>query len=130
MSENNQIDTKTNVVDFISELNAGILINQLGLTLSEAALATVLHAKGNQKGKVTLELSMAQLGENEQVVITSKLTKSVPTKRGKKYEENITDTPFFVGKGGVLTIDAPKVDNNEQFQLNHETDGKVRKINS
>lgn len=128
MSEK-QPESRTNVNDFIGELNAGILINQLGDTLSEAALATVLHGKGNKKGKVNIELSFTQIGENDQVVVSAKLSKSVPTKRGKKSEENITDTPMFVGKGGVLTIDAPKVDDSGQFQLNHESEGKVRSIN-
>jgi hypothetical protein len=129
MSE--QKDSKTNVNDFLGELNAGILISQLGLTLSEAALATVLHGKGNKKGKVTLELSFSQIGENDQVVVSTKLSKSVPTQRGKKSEENVTDTPMFVGKGGVLTIDAPKIDDSGQFNLQHQQDNvKIRSIHS
>lgn len=128
MSEH-QKDSKTNVEDFLGELNAGILVNQLGLILSEAALATVLHGKGNKKGKVNLELSFSQIGENDQVVVAAKLSKSVPTQRGKKSEENVTDTPMFVGKGGVLTIDAPKVDDSGQFNLHHQQDGeKIRSI--
>ncbi len=126
MSE--QKDSKTNVNDFLGELNAGILVGQLGLTLSEAALATVLHGKGNKKGKVTLELSFSQIGENDQVVVSTKLSKSVPTQRGKKSEENVTDTPMFVGKGGVLTIDVPKEDDNGQFSLDSKYQGNVRRL--
>lgn len=126
MSE--QKDSKTNVNEFLGELNAGILIGQLGLTLSEAALATVLHGKGNKKGKVTVEFSFSQIGENDQVVVSAKLSKSVPTQRGKKSEENVTDTPMFVGKGGVLTIDAPKEDDSGQFNLGAEYKGNVRRL--
>lgn len=129
MSEQ-QRDTKTNVVDFIGELNAGILIEQLGIMLSEAGLATILHGKGNRKGKVGLEFTLNQIGENDQVIVTAKLTKSVPTQRGKKTEENAADTPFYVGKGGTLTIDVPKESSTGQFNLQHEVErpGKVRSI--
>jgi hypothetical protein len=119
--------TKTNVPDFIGELNAGILIEQLGAILSEAALNTVHHGKGNKKGKVSLEFTLSQIGENEQVIVCAKLSKSIPTQRGKKSEENITDTPMFVGRGGQMTIDQPKVDDNGQFGL-VETDSTVRRI--
>lgn len=130
MSEDkHQTDSKTNVTDFIGELNAGVLINQLGLVLSEAAQGTVLHGKGNKKGKVTLELSMTQIGDNDQVLISTKLTKSIPTRTGKKYEEHAGDTPMFAGKYGVLTIDAPKIDDSGQFQMHHQEQGeKIRSI--
>lgn len=121
MSQNQS--TATNVDDFIGELNSGILKDQLAAILSETALATVLHGKGNKKGKVNIELTFAQIGENEQVVVSAKLSKSAPTARGKKYEENITDTSMFVGKGGRLTIDQPKEDNNGQFALNQQSEG-------
>ena len=128
MSE--KIDRKTNVQDFIGELNAGVLVDQLGLMLSEAALATVINGNGSKKGKVGLEFTFQQIGENDQVIVVARLTKSVPTKRGKKTEENATDTPMFVGKGGVLTIDAPKESLTGQFNLQHEVEspGKVRSI--
>ena len=108
----------TDINDFFSELSAGTFDDKLGITLSEVALGTVMHGGGNKKGKVTIELTITKVGDNDQVFITSKLTKSAPTKRGKKIEEDTTDTPYFVGKGGVITIDAPKEDNNGQFQLN------------
>lgn len=123
-------DTKTNVVDFIGELNAGILIEQLGIMLSEAGLATILHGKGTKKGKVDLGFTLTQIGDNEQVLVTVKLSKSVPTKRGKKSEENASDTPFFVGKGGKLTIDLPKNSITGQFDLQQQIEqpSKVRSI--
>ena len=124
------MSNNTNVPDFLGELNAGILIEQLAIMLSEAGLASVINGSGNKKAKVSLEFSFQQLGENDQVVIEAKLSKSLPTKRGKKSEENSTDTPFFVGKGGKLTIDAPKESLTGQFNLQHEQElpGKVRSI--
>ena len=132
MSEQNKdgLTSETNVNDFISELNAGMLVTQLGLTLSAAALGTVINGRGSKKGKVTLELNIQQIGENDQVVITSKISSSIPTKTGKKSEESATDTPMFVGKKGILTIDAPKESLTGQFNLQHEVEqpSRVRQI--
>lgn len=121
---------KTDVAEFIGECNAGILIEKLGIALSDAALAQVTHGIGSKKAKVSLEFTFQQMGDNEQVIVNHKLTTSNPTKRGKKYEEDETQTPFHVGKGGKLTINAPQEDDNGQFSLHQEQDGpqKVRSI--
>lgn len=111
---------ETNVADFIGECNAGILKDKLALALSDAAMAQLNHGIGSKKAKVSLEFTFQQMGDNEQVIVSHKLSTSNPTKRGKKFEEDITDTAFFVGKGGQLTINQPKEDDNGQFALNAE----------
>ena len=113
-------DRKTNVADFIGECNAGIMIEKLALALSDAALAQITHGIGSKKAKVSLEFTFQQMGDNDQVIVSHKLSTSNPTKRGKKFEEDITDTAFFVGKSGKLTINAPEEDYNGQFNLKHE----------
>ena len=117
----------TNVDDFIGELGAGVIKDKVAHVLSEAALATVLHGGGNKKGKVGLEFTFTQVGENDQVIVSTKITQSIPTKRGKMTMEDSTDTPMFVGKGGVLTVDAPREENSGQFGLVSEIDGPRRK---
>jgi hypothetical protein len=120
------MSSKTNVENFIGELNGGATIEQLGLVLSEAALATIVNGTGNKKGKVSLDFTVSQMGDNDQVIISCKLSKSIPTKRGKKSEENITDTPFYVGKQGVLTIDVPRESLSGQYNLKEQLDGTNR----
>jgi len=117
-------ERKTNVADFVGECNAGILMEKLGVALSDAAMSQLNHGIGSKKAKVSLEFTFQQMGDNEQVIVSHKLTTSNPTKRGKKFEEDITDTVFFVGKGGQLTIDQPKEDDNGQFALNQENVNK------
>ncbi len=117
----NKPSTQTNVNEFIGELNAGILVEQIGINLSAAALATIINGQG-KKGKVSLEFTISQIGENDQVVISTKLSSSMPTKRGKKSEENTTDTPMFVGKGGRMTIDAPQESLTGQYNLQQEVE--------
>lgn len=113
-------ERKTNVADFIGECNAGILIEKLALALSDAAMAQLNHGIGSKKAKVDLSFTFQQMGDNDQVIVSHKLSTSNPTKRGKKFEEDITDTAFFVSKGGVLTINPPQEDDSGQFNLAHE----------
>jgi hypothetical protein len=118
---------ETNINDFLGELNGGVFVQKLAHVLSETALATVVHGNGKKKGKVTVEFSFDQVGENEQVIVSHKLLQSMPTKRGKQSMEDTTDTPMFVGKGGTLSVAPPKENNNGQFALNQQNDG-VQKI--
>ncbi len=113
----------TEVNEFLGELDGGVLEKKLAHIISETALATVVHGGGNRKGKVTLELTFQQVGDNEQVIVSHKLAQSAPTKRGKQMMEDTTETPMFVGRGGVLSISPPKEDNNGQYDLKQERDG-------
>ena len=124
----------TNVEDFIGECNGGALKDKLAMALSDAGLAQVIHNNGNKKAQVSITFTFQQVGDNDQVLISHKLATNIPTKRGKKVEEDTTDTAFFVGKGGKLTIDAPKEDDSGQFNLdasNSKVDketGEIKKI--
>lgn len=108
---------KTNVNDFMDELGAGVFTEKLAHSLSEAALGTVLHGTKARKGKVTIEISFEQMGDNDQVIVSHKLAQSVPTKRGKRTEEDTTESAMFVGKGGVLSVNPPREDQRGQFNL-------------
>lgn len=114
---------KTDVNDFIGELGAGVVAEQLGTLLSSCSLGTVHHGVGAKKGKITLELTISQMGENEQVVVSHKLLHKTPTKRGTQSEDMTAETMFYVGRGGQLTINPPKEDNNGQYSLASEADG-------
>jgi len=116
---------KTNVDDFIDELNAGVFKQKLGVILSDVAFGVIAHGEKNRKGKVTIEMNFQKVGENDQVIITHKLAHSTPTKRGKKSEEDTTETPMFVGKGGVLSVLPPKENESGQFGL---TSDKIQPI--
>ena len=113
----------TDIDSFISDLDGGVLKEKLAHILSEVALGTVLHGGRAIKGKVNLELTLQPIGEHSQVIISHKLSHSTPTQRGKKMEENTTETPMFVAKGGRLSIDQPKEEHDGQFTLVHQLDG-------
>lgn len=112
------VSSMTNVRDLIGELNGGSFEEKLALVLSEVALGTVVHG-GKKKGKLTIEFTFHKIGDNDQLVLSHKLSKVTPTKRGDKSEVDTTETPFYVGKGGVMTINPPKeqADGQKNFEL-------------
>lgn len=109
--------SKTNITEFIGELGAGTVESKLEHVLSDAALSAVMHGDGKRKSKVAIELTFSQVGENNQVIVSHKIACTSLTKRGKRMEEDTTETPFFVGKGGVLTINPPEEEMTGQFNL-------------
>ena len=52
-------------------------------------------------------------------MISANLKNTKPTKRGTITEEVKSDTPMWVGKGGVITIEQPKEELSGQFTLIH-----------
>ncbi|MDL2098840.1 hypothetical protein KC966_11750 [Proteus terrae] len=122
-----QEDRKTNVPDFLSELDAGVFENKVSVALNDVALG-VLNNGG--KGKVIIELDIERLSnstEEKRVEITHKLKFTAPTLRGKRTEDDATKTPMYVGKGGKLTI--MQEDQGQLFSLQGQLDGKLKAIN-
>ncbi|MBT0351049.1 hypothetical protein ISO80_18255, partial [Morganella morganii subsp. morganii] len=97
MSENNRM---TSVPDFLSELDAGVFENKLSAALNDVAFGT---NKNGGTGEVHIILKFTQADE-DRLKVSHKLKFVTPTKRGKKSEEDTTETPMWVGKGGKLTI--------------------------
>tara|TARA_R110002110_G_scaffold415835_1_gene657180 strand:- start:12449 stop:12781 length:333 start_codon:yes stop_codon:yes gene_type:complete len=88
-------------MEFFGELDAGIFADKLGSELSNLAMAVVEHGRA---GKLTIEIGIKQIGHHHQVNVIHKMTATRPTLRGKKTEEDVTETPMHVGKGGKLTV--------------------------
>ena len=93
---------KTDVHEFLGELDAGIFENKLATALSEVALGVLAHDKQADS-------------DNPSVQIQHKLSYVKPTKRGKSAEEDTTATPMFVHKGGALSV-TPDKDQMPMFQ--------------
>ncbi|MCK8575355.1 hypothetical protein [Yersinia ruckeri] len=120
-------DRKTNVPDFLGELDAGIFENKFSAALNAAALG-VLNNGG--KGKVIVEFDLSRMSnsmEEKHVMIAHKLKFTTPTPRGKSSEEDTTETPMYVGKGGKLAI--MQEDQGQLFTIKGDTDGKLKTVN-
>ncbi|EKQ3556034.1 hypothetical protein P4464_000508 [Salmonella enterica] len=115
--------TQTDVTTFINDLDGGVFVNKVGAVLSEVALGV---SSTNKKGKVIIEMELSSLDENR-ISIAHKLKFSRPTMRGSKSEEDTTNTPMYVNKGGELTLF--QKNQGQLFDINGQTDGKIKTIN-
>lgn len=111
---------KTDVDSFFTELEAGTFKPKLAHILNTIASSQVTHGKANRKAKVTIELTLTNFGEGGQVLISSKLDYKALTPTGTKSESSASDSVFYAGRGGELTIERPKEDYAGQFQLVQE----------
>src|SRR5699024_3220680 len=113
-------ERSTDVQAFIGELDGGVFETKIGAVLSEVA-SGVMNTK--TKGKVSLNLEIEPFDENR-VKIKHKLSYIRPTNRGKISEEDTTETPMYVNRGGRLTI--LQEDQGQLLTLAGEPDGKLR----
>ncbi|WP_194205785.1 hypothetical protein [Superficieibacter sp. 1612_C1] len=114
----------TVVPDFIGELDGGVFENKISMALSEVAFGVL---NNGQKGKVVITLDIDRMSnsvEEKRVMIKHKLAFVRPTPRGKSSEEDTTETPMYVNRGGKLTI--LQEDQGQLFSLAGDTDAKLR----
>lgn len=65
--------------------------------------------------------------EEKRVLIQHKLKFTAPTPKGKGSEEDTTETPMYVNKGGKLSI--MQEDQGQLFSIKGEPDGKLKQVN-
>lgn len=121
MSKENRM---TVVPEFLGELDAGVFENKIAAALNSTALG-VLNNGG--KGQVVVTFDIDRLSnsvEEKRVGIKHKLKFVTPTPRGKVSEEDTTETPMYVGKGGKLTV--LQEDQGQLFSIDGAPDGKLR----
>ena len=117
-------DRMTVVPDFLGELDAGVFMNKIAASLNATALGTL---NNGGKGKVVLTFDIERMGnsvEEKRVKIKHKLQYTTPTPRGKATEEDTTETPMWVNRGGKLTI--LQEDQGQLFGIDGATDGKLK----
>lgn len=116
---------KTNLQDFLEELDASVFASKVATALSQVALGTVTHDK---QGKVTIEFTLKKMesdsdsSTSSKVQISHKLTYSQPTKRGKVSEEDTTATPMYVHKGGRLSVTSERNTEKESLPILGKSD--------
>ncbi|MGF1835853.1 hypothetical protein [Photobacterium sanguinicancri] len=110
-------DRTTDFPTLMQQLDAGVIANVLGLALSNVALAV---ANSNKKGTITLKLDIKpnSTTDNSIVDVISSIKVTEPkVNHGSKVEDFQYGSVAFVGYGGKLSYDRPKLDVNHQRQL-------------
>jgi len=85
----------------LQDLDAGIFLGKLDKAMREVALGVVTNGR---MGKVTVEFKFEQIGQSQQVNLKHKIKYDKPTARGKFIEEDETETPLHVNRGGNLSL--------------------------
>ncbi|MEZ9681943.1 hypothetical protein AB4306_18500 [Vibrio splendidus] len=116
----NKQDVDSRITDFpelMQQLDAGVISTVLGLALSNVARAV---ANSNKQGAVTLKLTVKpnSTTDNSIVDVISDIKVLEPKpNHGAKVEDFRYGSVAFVGYGGKLSYDRPKLDVNHQRQL-------------
>ena len=92
---------KTDAIQFIGDLEGGVLEQKIGHILSKVASGVIDH---NKAGKVTLDMTIKRIGNSFQVEVAHKFSYKIPTANGDSSENSTTATPMYVGSGGKLTL--------------------------
>lgn len=92
---------RTDIGELIQSLDGGTFEARVSAALTEVAQGVVRNSK---KGKLVIELDMAQIGNSSQVEVAHTLKYSAPTKTGKHGEESKTKTPLYVTQKGKLVL--------------------------
>lgn len=95
------MNTDTDVTQFISDLDGGVLEQKLAHILSDVGAAVI---DNDRAGKVSITFDLKRIGNSYQVEIKHKLAYTKPTAKGDISENNTTSTPMHVGIGGRLTL--------------------------
>lgn len=93
----------TDVTRFLEDLDGGVLAERLGKVLSHAAAAATDNPK--KKGKVSIDLTIENIGSGARVGVTHKLAFKIPTEHGTQSEEHTTETVMCVNTGGEMTLE-------------------------
>lgn len=114
----------TDVPAFLDELDAGNFLRKFAGALNNSSLGVL---NNGTKGKVVLTFEIDRMSnstEEKRVMIKHKLQYTTPTPRGKVSEEDTTETPMFVNRGGKLTI--LQEDQGNLFTPGRDPDAKLR----
>lgn len=111
-------DSGTDVQEFLTDLDGGVLERKLSLALSQVAAAVV---DNDRVGSVSLDLKFTRIPGTHQVHCEHSLKFSRPTINGKASEEEKRTTALHVGKFGRLSL-APE---NQMSFLDKQT-GEIK----
>ena len=93
--------TPYHFTDTSNELDGGVFADKLTIAVRETAAGAI---QTGRTGKVSIELTMKQIGESNQVQLDHKLKFEKPTARGKAGEEETTQTPVWVSQKGLTLM--------------------------
>ena len=100
----------TEIAEVFEELGAGTFSNQITEALNEVYQKTCEHGSFGKQGEIIIAMKFTpgKTQEGDQFVISSKITKKVPTATGHKTEDFNHETPFFLDNKGQMCAYVPE----------------------
>jgi hypothetical protein len=92
------------VAGMIGDLDGGTFESKLDYALRNVAKALRNHESNKVKGVVAVTFKMQRIGEGIQLMVEHKIDSQWPTARGKKAEDDSTQTMMYTNAQGGLTI--------------------------
>lgn len=117
------IPTKVN--EFLEELDGSNFQNKFANIISDVAMSVINQ---HRPGKVTLTFNVKQLGDSDQVIIDHKIEYKRPTAKGSIGEDDSTQTPMYVNKGGRLTLFPDEEDQQSLFGVDSIDSVKIKEV--
>ena len=99
--------TNTDLTAFLSDCDAGVFAEKVGRALSDVAHAVVNNPdtkKAAKKGKVVLTFDIEQMGDGMQVMVEHDVMFDLPTSKGRRKENNRTQTPMTTDINGNISL--------------------------
>lgn len=121
----NQIADNTNLAQFWDSLAGGVQRQILEAVLTKTAKAVITHGAKGRKGKITIQLDLSRLNDEEDnagLKVESKISYQLPTKRGDVAENEKRESVMYLTPKGLSDVPARIADE-------EETDHPVRNLN-
>ena len=94
--------SRTDAMQILADFDGGVFASKVAHAIKAAANGTV---NNKATGKVTIELTMTQVGTSATVAVKHTVKYVEPTANGKLIDEDTTETPIQVlPDGNVVTI--------------------------
>ena len=112
----NQVSDQTNLDQFWETLAGGVQKQILETILTKTAKGVVTHGAKGRKGKITIQIDMARLNDEEGnlgLKVESKIAYQIPTKRGDASENEKRESVMYLTPRGLSDVPARLQDEEE-----------------
>ena len=108
----------TEISEVFSELGAGIFKSQLDLAINELNEKVREHGSFGKQGELIIKLKFTPAKDGDQLILSSLLSKKIPTETGHITETVNHETPFFIDGEGNMVAYVPETNPDGQNNLN------------
>ena len=107
----------TEVKNVFGELGAGKFQSQLEQAINELNEKVREHGSFGKQGELIIEIKFTPAKDGDQLILSSVLSKKIPTETGHMAETINHETPFFIDGNGEMCAYVPEEGEGGQANL-------------